>query len=85
MQACQVQSLHSIASTVYSITLQYRVQSSLQAVQAQLSAAEKVDKLDDSPVTVADYGAQALVSWVLSDGLETGLSMVAEEDSASLT
>ena len=30
-----------------------------QAVQTQLSEAEKVDKLDDSPVTVADYGAQA--------------------------
>ncbi|GBF92606.1 SAL1 phosphatase [Raphidocelis subcapitata] len=54
-------------------------------VQQQLSDAEKVDKLDDSPVTVADYGAQALVAWALSRA-DPGarISMVAEEDSASL-
>ena len=51
----------------------------------QLSEAEKVDKVDDSPVTVADYGAQALVSWALSGGGREPLSMVAEEDSSSLT
>jgi hypothetical protein len=28
----------------------------MQTVQQQLSAAEKTDKQDDSPVTVADYG-----------------------------
>ena len=44
-----------------------------------------MDKVDDSPVTVADYGAQAVVSWVLSSGGREPLSMVAEEDSASLT
>ncbi|KIZ01992.1 3'(2'), 5'-bisphosphate nucleotidase [Monoraphidium neglectum] len=54
-------------------------------VQQQLSDAEKVDKQDDSPVTVADYGAQVLVAWALSRvDPDTRLSMVAEEDSASL-
>jgi hypothetical protein len=91
-----------------------------QIVQQQLSDAEKVDKQDDSPVTVADYGgltlkglmcedgtrpqrladrpgaallpparglagAQVLVAWALSRvDPDTRLSMVAEEDSASL-
>lgn len=54
-------------------------------VQQQLSDAEKVDKQDDSPVTVADYGAQVLVAWALSRAdPSVKLSMVAEEDSASL-
>lgn len=54
-------------------------------VQRQLSDAEKVDKQDDSPVTVADYGAQVLVAWALQRAdLGSTLSMVAEEDSASL-
>lgn len=56
-------------------------------MQLQLNDAEKVDKLDDSPVTVADYGAQAVVTWALTrtGGQGTSFSMVAEEDSASLT
>ena len=33
---------------------------SLQDIQLQLSSAEKVDKPDDSPVTVADYGARTV-------------------------
>jgi hypothetical protein len=57
----------------------------LQTVQQQLSDAEKVDKQDDSPVTVADYGAQVVVAWALSRAEPSvKLSMVAEEDSASL-
>lgn len=54
-------------------------------VQQQLTHHEKVDKQDDSPVTVADYGAQVLVAWSLSRAdPSTRLSMVAEEDSNSL-
>jgi 3'-phosphoadenosine 5'-phosphosulfate (PAPS) 3'-phosphatase len=30
----------------------------VQAVQVELKSGEKTDKDDDSPVTVADYGAQ---------------------------
>lgn len=55
-------------------------------VQAGLSLTdEKVDKVDDSPVTVADYGAQAIVAWILQRESGSAPSMVAEEDSASLT
>ncbi|ESQ43029.1 hypothetical protein EUTSA_v10013845mg [Eutrema salsugineum] len=43
-------------------------------------------KDDDSPVTVADWGVQAIVSWVLAEvfGGEN-LSIVAEEDTESLS
>ncbi|KAG2495621.1 hypothetical protein HYH03_006221 [Edaphochlamys debaryana] len=54
-------------------------------VQRQLSLEEKADKKDASPVTVADYGAQAVVAWVLQRADPSlRLSMVAEEDSAEL-
>ena len=60
-------------------------------VQATLGSGEKSDKEDDSPVTVADYGAQALVAFSLtrtttSPSLSPSapFSMVAEEDSADL-
>ena len=68
-------------------------------VQATLGTGEKSDKEDDSPVTVADYGAQALVAFSLTRNLggggsaaaaaapgssPSGFSMVAEEDSADL-
>eukprot|EP00897_Mesotaenium_endlicherianum_P002431 jgi/Mesen1/2215/ME000152S01301 len=53
-----------------------------QTVQRKLLAAETVSKADNSPVTVADYGSQALVSWALERALPPGtFSMVAEEDS----
>ncbi|GLC46765.1 hypothetical protein PLESTB_001488000 [Pleodorina starrii] len=56
-----------------------------QIVQRQLSAEERADKKDDSPVTVADYGAQVLVAWSLQrSDPSCRLSMVAEEDSAEL-
>ncbi|WIA11614.1 hypothetical protein OEZ85_011718 [Tetradesmus obliquus] len=56
-----------------------------QRVQQQLTTSEKADKDDASPVTVADYGAQALVAWVLQRADPSlKLSMVAEEDSADL-
>ncbi|KAG1654946.1 hypothetical protein FOA52_003267 [Chlamydomonas sp. UWO 241] len=57
-----------------------------QTVQLSLGDAEKEDKIDDSPVTVADYGAQAVIAWMLQRADPANrLCMVAEEDSASLT
>lgn len=57
----------------------------MQSVQAGLKDTEKVEKDDSSPVTVADYGAQALVSWsLLRDLPEQKFQMVAEEDSEDL-
>eukprot|EP00775_Hariotina_reticulata_P002215 gene2215-2530_t len=54
-------------------------------VQQQLKTSETAGKQDDSPVTVADYGAQALVAWVLQRAdMSVKLSMVAEEDAADL-
>eukprot|EP00899_Mesostigma_viride_P006442 jgi/Mesvir1/1579/Mv14548-RA.1 len=54
-------------------------------VQSGLKSEEKMDKQDDSPVTVADYGAQAVVSWVLQQSYPgERVSLVAEEDSADL-
>lgn len=63
-----------------------RLASSLcQAMQRQLTEGEKQDKPDSSPVTVADYGAQAVVTWSLSRSLPgSNIAMVAEEDSADL-
>ena len=48
-----------------------------QAVRATLGDADRVDKSDRSPVTVADFAAQAVVAAALQDA---GLPMVAEED-----
>ncbi|GBG72030.1 hypothetical protein CBR_g10965 [Chara braunii] len=57
-----------------------------QTVQRRLLAEETAAKSDKSPVTVADYGSQALVSWALQTALPPGetLSLVAEEDSEDL-
>ena len=55
-------------------------------VQNQLTSSEKVEKAaDGSPVTVADFGAQALVAWSLQRSLpDLPYSMIAEEDAAEL-
>ncbi|MCO5548487.1 hypothetical protein L7F22_001946 [Adiantum nelumboides] len=55
------------------------------AVQTKLLKEETQSKADKSPVTVADYGSQALISWALQRecGSET-FSMVAEEDADDL-
>lgn len=54
-------------------------------VQWQLRKEEKTEKGDGSPVTVADYGAQVLVSWSLLRSLPNQtFSMIGEEDSADL-
>ncbi|KAG8072820.1 hypothetical protein GUJ93_ZPchr0006g46324 [Zizania palustris] len=43
-------------------------------------------KLDRSPVTVADWGVQAIVSWLLSDCFQDEhVSIVAEEDDQTLS
>jgi 3'(2'), 5'-bisphosphate nucleotidase len=54
-----------------------------QAVQQRLVAGTTLQKGDKSPVTVADYGAQAIVSHLLSDRFPT-LPLVGEEDAAAL-
>ncbi|CAI5470771.1 unnamed protein product [Closterium sp. Yama58-4] len=59
-----------------------------QRVQDQLRRAEDVarSKKDKSFVTVADWGVQAVVSWVLKQAYpDEPISMVAEEDTKELT
>jgi 3'(2'), 5'-bisphosphate nucleotidase len=57
-----------------------------EAVRAELVAGEglgKLDKQDRSPVTIADFGAQALVCHFIGDAFPNDV-IVAEEDSAAL-
>lgn len=71
-----------LAAAVDAVALASRL---CQAVQARLQTDEHTEKEDESPVTVADYGAQALVTWSLLRSLPgQALSMVAEEDAADL-
>ncbi|XP_049384654.1 PAP-specific phosphatase HAL2-like [Solanum stenotomum] len=42
-------------------------------------------KEDDSPVTIADWSVQAIVSWVLSEAYGSNVSIVAEEDVEALS
>ncbi|XP_078433720.1 HAL2-like protein [Wolffia australiana] len=59
-----------------------------QVIQQSLlrrGAAHVAAKPDDSPVTVADWGVQAAVSWVLAENFPgERLSITAEEDAAAL-
>lgn len=56
-----------------------------QKVQKELLKSDVQSKSDKSPVTVADYGSQALVSFVLERELPSeSFSLVAEEDSGDL-
>ncbi|XP_044503407.1 SAL1 phosphatase-like isoform X2 [Mangifera indica] len=56
-----------------------------QKVQKVLLQSDVQSKSDESPVTVADYGSQALVSFVLERELPSEpFSLVAEEDSTDL-
>jgi 3'(2'), 5'-bisphosphate nucleotidase len=52
------------------------------AVQANITP-EVLDKKDNSPVTVADFGSQAVVCRVVGDAFPTD-PIIAEEDSAAL-
>ncbi len=54
------------------------------AAQGRLVAGDTLTKGDESPVTVADFAAQAIVSAELVDGLGE-IVMVGEEDAADLT
>ncbi|XP_016446910.1 3'(2'),5'-bisphosphate nucleotidase 1-like isoform X3 [Nicotiana tabacum] len=57
----------------------------LKKVQKALLQADVQSKSDKSPVTVADYGSQAVVSVVLQKELDSAsFSLVAEEDSGDL-
>ncbi|XP_039031908.1 SAL1 phosphatase-like [Hibiscus syriacus] len=55
-----------------------------QKVQKALLQSDVQSKKDKSPVTVADYGSQALVSFVLQQEIPADFSLVAEEDSKDL-
>lgn len=56
-----------------------------QKVQKSLLQSDVQSKLDKTPVTVADYGSQAVVSFVLEHELSAEpFSLVAEEDSGDL-
>ncbi|GMY12497.1 SAL1 phosphatase-like [Fagus crenata] len=56
-----------------------------QKVQKALLQSDVQSKSDKSPVTVADYGSQALVSFALESELPSeSFSLVAEEDSGDL-
>ncbi|TKW42140.1 hypothetical protein SEVIR_1G364100v4 [Setaria viridis] len=66
-------------------TLCQRVQDSL--LRPGADAGGRVhSKLDRSPVTVADWGVQAIVSWLLSNSFQDeNVSIVAEEDDETLS
>lgn len=53
-------------------------------VQKSLLQSDVQSKSDKSPVTVADYGSQAIVSFILEKELASIPSLVAEEDSGDL-
>ncbi|KAL8477528.1 hypothetical protein ACS0TY_029716 [Phlomoides rotata] len=56
-----------------------------QKVQKALLQSDVQSKSDESPVTVADYGSQAIISFILEKELQSvPFSLVAEEDSGDL-
>ena len=54
-----------------------------QKVQADMVPTDAIQKTDRSPVTVADFGSQALICKAISEALPEAV-IVAEEDAASL-
>jgi len=54
-----------------------------QQVQAEMVSSDAIQKSDRSPVTIADYGSQALVCKAIADAFPND-SVVAEENSQSL-
>ena len=52
-------------------------------IQFDLQRGEKVSKSDDSPVTVADFAAQAVVSCVLAESCPA-IGLVAEENASDM-
>ncbi|GMJ04028.1 HIGH EXPRESSION OF OSMOTICALLY RESPONSIVE GENES 2, suppressors of PIN1 overexpression 1 [Hibiscus trionum] len=88
--------LPSSSSSAVSVTMSYSKELAAAKKAASLAArlCQKVQKVllqsdvqsknDKSPVTVADYGSQALVSFALQQEFPTDFSLVAEEDSKDL-
>lgn len=67
-------------------TLCQRVQDSLLRPGPDAGGGRVHSKLDRSPVTVADWGVQAIVSWLLSSSFhDENISIVAEEDDETLS
>ncbi len=54
-----------------------------QAVRASLVSAETIDKMDKSPVTVADFGAQAVIISAIKAAFPDD-PIVAEENTAAI-
>ena len=80
---------HGRADDVAAACAAVRIASVLcRSVQRALREEDRRDKDDASPVTAADYAAQAAVAWALRraalPGDKGALSMVAEEDSEDL-
>ncbi|XP_010521143.1 PREDICTED: SAL1 phosphatase [Tarenaya hassleriana] len=89
--SCSVVSLRVVSSMSYDKELDAAKKAAslaarlCQKVQKALLQSDVQSKSDKSPVTVADYGSQAVVSLVLEKELHPEpLSMVAEEDSGDL-
>ena|SRR5579859_2322207 len=81
MTALQKELSTAIAAVVRASRLTQKVFKSLQA--GQKSSAGTVTKLDKSPVTIADYGSQAIVNAVLQSVFPAD-PIVGEEDSNDL-
>jgi len=54
-------------------------------VQSRLREYEATGKSDKSPVTVADFGSQAIVAYTLQKEMPDKVSLVAEETSESIS
>ncbi|KAA0056949.1 PAP-specific phosphatase HAL2-like [Cucumis melo var. makuwa] len=71
----------AVAAVQMACFLCQRVQSNLLTSNAQIQA-----KDDNSPVTVADWSVQAIISWILSKSFGSkNVSIVAEEDVQTLS
>lgn len=81
MTALQKELSTAIAAVVRASRLTQKVFKSLQA--GQKSSAGTVTKVDKSPVTIADYGSQAIVNAVLQSVFPAD-PIVGEEDSNEL-
>ncbi|KAJ7529125.1 hypothetical protein O6H91_15G034800 [Diphasiastrum complanatum] len=68
---------HELSIATKAVSLACRL---CQKVQKGLLAAETQEKSDKSPVTVADYGSQALISWALNEELPQGTFSLDSEE-----
>jgi len=81
MTILQKELLTAITAVTRASRLTQKVFTSLQAGQS--SSAGTITKTDKSPVTIADYGSQAIVNAILSSAFPND-PIVGEEDSAEL-